>query len=462
LSKHEGHLLLYGVDLVDIAKEFGTPTFVFSEMRLVYNINRIKAAYHYPGIDTLVFYASKANSNLAILQLINQSGIGVEASSKGELLKSQLAGFDSGRIIFNGPAKTWDEVELALDMGIFCINVDSEAELDRIIQVAKSKHTIAPISIRIVPGIICGTKKGLESGSESSKFGVELSEVDRLLSQVEQSSQFLRFLGFHMHVGSQIPSLQTFKDAFRCLLETAKSCSVCKGQKLLLNLGGGFPIPYLKGRREKGLTESAESLFRANVPVEAVASETIGKLQDAGKQHQAEPSVSDNYVDLAFAIEPGRCIVADTAVLLTRVENSKSRRSHPEKWLILDAGFNILLETLDYKWYFDIVSVSHAEDTHEQPFRIGGPLCDGADVLFDVEGQRDLPEYRLLPKATKVGDYLAFLDVGAYTLEQMTTYNGRFRAAVVLIRANKDINLIRRRDTIEDLVAQDVLLPVCQ
>jgi diaminopimelate decarboxylase len=216
-----------------------------------------------------------------------------------------------------------------------------------------------------------------------------------------------------------------------------------------INIGGGLPVDYLPrtpmvdeiGKRERDML-SAEldprAVLRAAL-AEAVTDETAGMLED-----------------LTIVLEPGRRIISDTGLLLTRVCNIKARPETGDTWLLTDAGYSLMLSINTYKWYYHLVSASRAASPHTEPYKVAGPLCDSGDVYFDIERGTRLPNYRLLPEGAEVGDVLALLNTGAYALDQASQYNGRPRPAAVMVRESGDLDVIRRRETYEDLYALDL------
>jgi diaminopimelate decarboxylase len=219
-----------------------------------------------------------------------------------------------------------------------------------------------------------------------------------------------------------------------------------------VNLGGGFPVNYLN-REVTDLSAERSELLAANfAPLDAIG-EAWNNLHEGSKDFLAD--------DLTLLLEPGRSIIADAGVCLTTVRNAKQRPTDhqpltTDHWLLTDAGFNILLSMETYKWYYHLISAQRAGETHDFPYKVAGPLCDGGDVYFDIEGENRLPPYRLLPKDVQPGEILTLLNCGAYSLAQASQYNGRFLPAVVLIKVNGKADVIRRRDEFDDLVSNDV------
>lgn len=451
-----GHLTLDGHDLVALARAHSTPLFVFSEARLRDNARRFRQAVEAGHPRALVCYASKACSNLSVLAVIRQEGLGVEVNSGGELYKALAAGVAPGRIVFNGVAKTVAEIQEAVDRGIRAINVDSPFELRRIGETARAMGGQAQVALRLVPGVEGGATPGIRTGGSDSKFGMMPDDLPDARAIAAEFTDAIDITGIHCHIGSQVADASAFRDGTRFMAAQAREIGAWLGRPLRhVNLGGGYPVRYVHG--------PAVGLAAFDAAEDAAA--MVGRVAaEAARQLPPE-------TELLF--EPGRAIVGDTAVLLTMVENIKRRGTQP--WLFLDAGYHTLIDAAAVRWYFHMVTANRA-GAAEAPFRVVGPLCDSADCFFDVEGEHlydelrasrpddagleaavvRLPRHRSLAAATAPGDIVALLDVGAYALEQMFPYCGRRRAGAVMLRQDGGIAWIRRPDTAEDLVRDDI------
>ncbi|MEM1659254.1 MAG: diaminopimelate decarboxylase [Candidatus Jordarchaeales archaeon] len=424
LSVSSGHLCLDGVDLVELADEYGTPLFVFSEETIKRRAEEVAAAF---GREN-VYYASKANSNLAVLSLIRKLGLNVEVSSEGELYAALKAGFKPEQIVFNGVAKTLRELRVAAELGLHCVNLDSLCELERLKQVARELGVEVNVAFRVSSGVVAGTHLSFETAAPFSKFGVTPEEAEEAYREALKGDG-VNPIGVHCHIASQVPRVEIFEKGVYNVSRAIKRIEERTGFKLLeFNMGGGIPVPYAKNFIE-GLPE----YFYARIPPREVASKVRKVLDEV-------------LGGVRLIAEPGRYVVGESAVLITQIQNVKVKGG--EAWVIVDAGFNVLLDAFSYKWYFHMVSVNRAGEEHDQPYMVGGPLCDGGDTL--LAGVR----HRMLPRNLKVGEYLALLDTGAYTLEQMSQYNGRPRPAALMISGGK-VKLIRRRETLEDIVRND-------
>jgi diaminopimelate decarboxylase len=472
-------LHINGVSAVVLAEKNETPLFVFSESRIRHNIERIKRAEKFTGCRLKICYAAKANSNMAILRVVKESGADLEVNSGGELWKALKIGFAPEQIIFNGTSKEIWELEDAINAGIYAIQVDSLLELSLIEATARRLGKPANVSLRLVPEIETKTHSGLQTALLTSKFGMMPNEALSAF-HIYKDSKFLNLCGIHLHIGSQNPESSPYVDAFKMLFENLVRIYEKTGLLLShINLGGGFPVNYLRdnshavefpqAQREMFAAdfEPADALANAWLAVEAAAIE-------ANAKHLLE--------NLTLLLEPGRSVISDAGICLTTVRNLKerplrieelrvdgeeveNRNKSPEinyqsittdSWLLTDAGFNILLSMETYKWYYHLISAERADNPHNYPYKLAGPLCDGGDVYFDIEGEARLPDYRLLPENVQPNEILALLNCGAYSIAQMFQYNGRFLPAIVLIRENGETELIRKRDGFEDLITNDI------
>ncbi len=466
LEVKNGRLHVDGIDTVELAREHGTPLFVYSESRIRRNIERLRKAASVIDCPLKLCYAAKAMSTLGILKAIKDADCDIEVNSGGELWKASKIGFAGEQIIFNGTSKEIWELEMAIDAGIYAIQVDSLFELSLIEETAKRLGKRANVSLRLVPEIETGTHSGLQTALLTSKFGMMPDEAFEAFLAYKDSPR-LDLCGIHLHIGSQNPEAAVYADAFKMLFESMARIYGETGIKLKhINLGGGFPVNYLRdGSQKSAFPAEQRDMFSADFePAEAIRS-AWKKIEAAA----AESKTSHLLDGLTLLLEPGRSIIADAGICLTTVRNSKSRplsqskTQNPESkiaadfWLLTDAGFNILLSMETYKWYYHLISAERAGDVHNTPYKLAGPLCDGGDVYFDHEGHNRLPDHRLLPDSVRPGEILALLNCGAYSLAQASQYNGRFLPPVMLIKENGEAGIVRKRETFEDLVSSDEL-----
>ena len=461
LDVRDGVLHIDGVSATTLASEHGTPLFVFSESRIRHNVARLRQAGDAIACPLKICYAAKAMSTMGILQAVKYAGIDIEVNSGGELWKALRAGFTGEQIIFNGTSKEVWEIENAINAGIYAIQVDSLYELSLIEQTAKRLNKTANVSLRLVPEIESGTHSGLQTALLTSKFGMMPDEAFSAF-HIYKDSSHLDLCGIHLHVGSQNPDPIVYSEALTMLFDSMLRIFTETGIKLKhINLGGGFPVNYLNVGSPAFPVEQNEMFSADFEPAAAVqnAWDVVSRAADASKAQHLLAKIT-------LLLEPGRSIIADAGICLTTVRNSKKRPVAPnstdnrqpttDNWLLTDAGFNILLSMETYKWYYHLISATRAGESNVTMYKLAGPLCDGGDVYFDIEGLERLPDHRQLPENVGPGEILALLNCGAYSLAQASQYNGRFLPAVVLINSSGEVKQIRKRDNFEDLIANDV------
>jgi diaminopimelate decarboxylase len=441
LTVRDGHLCFDGADIVAVADEAETPFYLYSERRLRDNVAALQSAFAGRHAHTEIFYASKACSNLWFLNVVRDSGINVEVNSGGELEKALRVGFAPRQMVFNGVAKTRAEIAVAVRVGVRALLVDSLHELGRIAEVAAQVGRRASVAPRIDVHVATSTHPGLET-AHGGKAGIDRDDAVEAF-RVAAADPGLEPVGLHLHVGSQITSVDPYREALGNALDLVDEVEAAAGVRLeFLDAGGGFAVPFVEGP-----PQGADDYFRSQVTLDEYAAAICGELR------ARRP-------DLALFIEPGRAIAATTGVLVTRVENEKTKRTRDgegravgeEHWLTIDAGFNTLLEHTNYSWYFRAIAAGRAGEPADARFRLAGPLCDGGDVFA---GDGDTP-YRSFPAGTSVGDLVVFLDVGGYTLEMMSDYNARPRAGARAVTLAGDVVEVRRREIGSDLFAFDL------
>jgi len=465
-----GRLTLRGQDAGALLARHGSPLFVFDAPRIAGNLARLRAALNRHHPNARIAFAGKACGLRAVLDLIRAEGADIEVNSGGELERALLTGFRPEQAVFNGVSKTDAELVVAIRRGVGAINIDSVHELERAAAMAEYVGRPANVAFRLVPDLSGGTAPGQETGGAATKFGCTISEVPALAAVLAGAGERLTLVGVHVHAGSQITEATTFARVGARVVELARMVAGITGRPVpSVNVGGGIPVGYVAAPAP----DAVPAYLHALIGPEEVAAALLPPILDG-----LGPDVS-------VIVEPGRSLVADAAVLLSSVVNVKSRGGARDgaRWLLLDAGFNVMGDQFAYKWYFHMVNASRAEAPHDTPFRVGGPLCDGGDVFFDVDGESQLaallsempdladrvpalrrllvrlPSHRALPAETTVGDVLCFLDVGAYGVDQVTAYNGRPAPAVVMLdEAGRD-HVVRRAQTVADLMVHDTGWP---
>ena len=392
--------------LTQIAAQFGTPCYVYSRATIERHYQAFaEAASAHP--HSLVCYAVKANSNLAILNLLAKLGSGFDIVSGGELRRVIAAGGNPAKVVFSGVAKTAEEMRFALDLGIKCFNVESVAELERLQQVASAAGKIAPVSIRVNPDIDAKTHPYISTGLKANKFGIDILRAEEIY-QFAASCSHLQLVGVDCHIGSQLTETQPFLDALEKLLTLIDSLAA-QGIKLThIDIGGGLGVTYDD--------ETPPS-----------PADYIGKVV---QRLQAYPH-------LELIMEPGRAIMANAGVLLTKVEYLKPGQE--KHFAIVDAAMNDLIRPALYSAWQNIVPVVLNNSLPAQLYDVVGPVCETGDFLGK---DRKL--------AIAQGDLLAVRSAGAYGFTMSSNYNSRPRAAEVLVDGDV-LHLIRAREQWQDL-----------
>jgi diaminopimelate decarboxylase len=409
---HDGRLCAEQVDLAALAGQYGTPTYVYSRATIERHWLAFDAAL--AGVDHLVCYAVKANSNLAVLNLMARLGSGFDIVSVGELERVITAGGDPAKVVFSGVGKRAEEIQRALELGIYCFNVESESELERINAVAQMMGVKAPISLRVNPDVDAGTHPYISTGLKQNKFGIAIERALEVYLRAAEMGH-LTIVGVDCHIGSQLTDVAPFVDALDRVLRLIDDLYM-KGIALShIDLGGGLGIVY------KDETPPLPGDYAAPL---------LDRL--AGR-------------DLKVLIEPGRAIVGNAGILLTKVEYLKH---HEEKnFAIVDAAMNDLMRPALYQAWQAIIPVVPREGEVAQQYDVVGPVCETGDFLGK---ERSL--------AIREGDLLAVRSAGAYGFSMSSNYNSRPRAAEVMVDADQ-AHLVRERETVPQLYSGERLLP---
>jgi diaminopimelate decarboxylase len=404
------------VPLAEIAQQFGTPSYVYSRAAFEQHWHALNEAFgDYPHS---IYYAVKANSNLAVLNLLARLGSGFDIVSEGELRRVILAGGDPGKVVFSGVAKSHSELRYVIESGIHCINVESVAELQRIQAVAAELGRATNIALRVNPDVDAQTHPYIATGLADSKFGIAMQ--DALASyQLAASMPNLKVHSVTCHIGSQITKLGPFKDAVERVMRLVKELTEVGIELAQIDLGGGLGVTYQD--------ESPPS-----------AKDYIQALLE---------TVAASGVNLPVSIEPGRYIAANAGVLLTRVEYLKHNGS--KNFAIVDAGMNDLLRPSLYQAYHQIDPVTQqAADMQSLPsYDVVGPVCESSDVLgYDRHLQ------------VAENDLLAVRSAGAYGYTMASNYNSRTRPAELMVDGS-EVTIVKQRETFEDITRGETVLP---
>jgi diaminopimelate decarboxylase len=430
----DGHLYCEDVDLARVAEEFGTPTYVYSAGTILDHYTRLDAAL--APLDHLICYAVKANSNRAILNLLVRAGAGFDIVSGGELFRVLAAGGDPAKCTFAGVGKSADEIEYALEQSVHSLNVESEAELESIERIARAKKMRAPIALRVNPDVDPHTHQYISTGSQENKFGIALDQVRAVYERAARMSN-IEIVGVQMHIGSQITEAKPFASAIEKVTPLVRDLKSKYGIKFF-SIGGGMGIIY-----RRALESGSGKWWRDHGPACAGSAFSVRDYAEA-----IVPPLRD--LGIRILIEPGRFLIGNAGVLLTRVRYIKQTGS--KKFAIVDAGMNDLIRPALYQSYHEIVpcraSVSDAEPGTSKSLEkmdIVGPVCESGD-FFAVD--REMPELR-------EGDLLAIMSAGAYGFVMASNYNSRPLPAEALVRGDK-FALIRKRQRWEDLVRDEM------
>jgi diaminopimelate decarboxylase len=447
----DGQLHCEDVDLGRVAEKFGTPLYVYSAGTILDHYQRLDAAL--APLDHLICYAVKANSNRAILKLLAGEGAGFDIVSGGELYRVLAAGGDAARCTFAGVGKSREEIDYALEKGVYSFNVESEAELEYIGRVAAMKNLRAPIALRANPDVDPHTHDYISTGSRENKFGIALDRIAAVYERAAKMSN-IDIIGVQMHIGSQITEAKPFAEAIKKVVPIVHGLKSKYGIKFF-SVGGGLGIVY-----ESSFESGAKEWW----------DESVGRDRRA---HRRENALSiQHYVDailpplrelkLRILLEPGRLLVGNAGVLLTRVRYIK--RTDQKKFAIVDAGMNDLIRPALYHSYHEIVPVQEPRSVREavsfpssrsksmskkqsktETIDIVGPVCESGD-FFALD--REMP-------TVHEGDLLGIMSAGAYGFVMASNYNSRPLPAEALVRGDK-FALIRKRQMPEDLVRDEV------
>ena len=406
-------LMAENLPVKQLAEQFGTPLYIYSKATLERHWHAFDNAFgEHPH---LVCFAVKSNPNIAILNVMAKLGSGFDIVSQGELERVLAAGGDAGKVVFSGVAKSRQEIARALEVNIRCFNVESEAELLRINQVAGEMGKIAPISLRVNPDVDAHTHPYISTGLKENKFGVSVEQA-REVYKLAATLPNIKIVGMDCHIGSQLTELQPFLDAVDRLIVLMEQLKQDDITLKHLDLGGGLGVTYTD-ETPPPPTEYAKALWE--------------KL--------------NAFSELEIIVEPGRAITANAGILVTKVEYLKSNESR--NFAIVDAGMNDMIRPALYQAYMNILEIDRTLAREEKIYDVVGPICETSDFLGK---QRKL--------AIAQGDYLAQRSAGAYGASMSSNYNSRPRTAEVMVDGDKAY-LIRRREALNELWQLESLLP---
>lgn len=410
-----GHLHIGGQDCVELAEKFGTPLYVTSEDRVCEQFENYRKALSSRYSRVQVLYAAKANGNLSLLRALGARGAGADVFSAGELSLALEAGMAPEKLLFNGSSKTPADLRLAVEKSVK-VTVDSLDELHQLDAAAKAAGKTAEISFRVNPALTVPTHPKIATGLATSKFGIPHKEIPAAYREA-LSCKNIRPVGLHCHIGSQILDIEPFVRAADVMVRIAQELTRMGVQLEFIDLGGGLGIPY---HHDTDPSLTPEDYAVNVVPVFKAGIEACGITPE-------------------LWVEPGRSLVADSTVLLTRVNSTKAAH---KRFANVDAGFNLLIRPAMYDAYHEVIVANKADYPPTTEYTVTGPICESGDILAQ---DRKLSELA-------AGDLIAVLDAGAYGYAMSSQYNSRPRCPEVLIRG-KQAALMRRGETLADITA---------
>jgi diaminopimelate decarboxylase len=411
-----GVLHAEGVPVPEIAAAVGTPFYLYSAATLARHLRLFDEALE--GLDHLVCFAMKANSNLAVLKLMGDLGAGMDVVSVGEYLKARAAGSPGERIVFSGVGKTREEMRIALEGGIRQFNVESEPEMEALNEVALSLGKVAPVAFRVNPDVDPRTHAKIATGKAENKFGVPISRAAEVYARAARLPG-LEVVGIDVHIGSQLTELEPFELAYTRVAELARRLRAEGHDIRRLDLGGGLGIPY----------ERANSAPPLPVEYGEVIRRTVGDL------------------GCEIEIEPGRLIAGNAGIMVSRVIYVKS--GEDREFLILDSGMNDLVRPAMYEAHHDIIPVAEpAPGAERAVYDVVGPICETGDTF--ARG-REMP-------VMAAGDLVAFRSAGAYGAVMASEYNSRPLIPEVMVRGDQ-FAVIRRRPSFDEMINRDTIPP---
>jgi len=412
ITTQDQRLFMEGVALDDIANQYGTPCYIYSKAALTQHFMAYKHALG--NRDHLICYAVKSNSNIAVLQTLAKLGAGFDIVSGGELERVLLAGGDPRKVVFSGVAKTANEMRRALEVGIHCFNVESEAELELLNMTAGEENQLAPVSIRVNPDVDAKTHPYISTGLKENKFGVDINVAPQLYERAASMAN-ITVVGVDCHIGSQLTDIKPFTDAMDRLLILVDQLENLGIRLQHIDIGGGLGVLY------------------QNEHVPSVADYMAELLPQLEGRHET------------LVMEPGRSLTANAGLLLMQVQFIKSNGD--KNFAIVDAGMNDMLRPALYQAWMDIQPINSNSGAVEKIYDVVGPVCETGDFLAKDR-----------PLAIAAGDRLCQFSAGAYSFAMSSNYNSRPRVAEIMVDGEQT-HLIRARETVADLVRGEKLLP---
>ena len=404
MQEIDGQLLIEDIPVIDLAKEYGSPLFIYSAKEIERSFQSYKEEIR---DQDLICYAVKANSNINILKLLAGHGSGFDVVSGNELKRCLLAGADKKKIVFSGVGKSYDEIKFAIENDILSINIESLGEFERILEISKKLNKPINCALRVNPDIKIDSHKYIETGTKTSKFGLDMESVNKI-SELSKDNDFVNMTTVACHIGSQISDENLILKSLDYVRDIADKLSADGHDLKFLDIGGGLGIQYKD--EDKG-------------DPKILLTEVKNKLKDSHYQ---------------LILEPGRSIVGTSGILLTKVEYIKE--AGEKKFAIIDAGMNDLIRPSLYEAWHQVKEVERSEVDMET-YDLAGPVCETGDVLAKDRNLRIEPN-----------DYLAFMDVGAYGSVMSSNYNSRLKPQEILVTKDA-VKVIKKKESFEDLIA---------
>ncbi|RZN42447.1 MAG: diaminopimelate decarboxylase [Methanophagales archaeon ANME-1-THS] len=411
------HLIFGGADVVELAERYGTPLYITDERSIRTNFRNYKTAFQ--SVDHAIYFAVKANGNLAILRILAAEGAGADVFSGGELHLVRSAGIPLHKVLFNGNSKSEEELKEAVELKVQ-VSVDSLDELRTLSEVAGEVGKEAEIAIRVNPDVSPNVNPKIATGLRTSKFGIPYSEI---LATYEEAAKLpgIAIKGIHCHIGSQILDVGVYREATEKMMGLVKGLYDRGIELEFVDLGGGLGISYQK---EKERAPTPKDLAEAILPVFKTTTKSQG-------------------ITPKLIVEPGRSIVGPASILVSKINAVKKAFKH---FVAIDAGFNLLIRPVMYDAYHEVVVANKLEAPASELYTVVGPICESGDIIA---------KDRMLPEV-KRGDLVAILDVGAYGFSMSSQYNGRPRCAELLV-CDGAVDVIRSRERVEDLIRNQVI-----
>lgn len=418
-----GNLEIGGCDMVDLAEKYSTPLYVIDEETLRSICRDYKKAFEkYP--KTRMMYASKALCTSAISKILAEEGFGFDTVSSGEIYTVYKAGIDMNSVLFNGSNKSYDELSLAVEVGVGRVSVDNFFELALLNEIAQSKNKVVDVLLRITPGIECHTHEYIQTGHLDSKFGFDLTQIDEAVELILNEYKNLKLHGLHAHIGSQIFEISIYADEIEILVKELVRLDEKFGLKLdEINIGGGLGVKYTEADVPPSTFEIGEII--------------INKLNEVIEKYNIEPPT--------VFLEPGRSIISTSGVTLYTIGSSK-QVPHGTKYVAVDGGMADNPRPSMYQAEYYAETANKKEDTTTEKVTIAGRFCESGDILIkNIE----------LPKLDE-GDILCVYNSGAYNYSMASNYNRVQKPAMVLVNDCKS-DIIVQRETLDDLISHDVI-----